>query len=212
MKKEESTQLKEGQTVYIAVKYLGTTTDGESAHVKIPTTDWMDIGHHSVVSISPNISFEHIVIPSPVKENKPKYDPCRKFRKGDKVEPKAVKGRPAIGGITGAIIKLSGQFFVARDESENENYTVTILMPDGTECEIDPAYLELVTPVEEMRPYSVRECKCSKSMEVRRDNSGRVCAVYYYGGECPAYTEATAKAAAEAERDRLNAEYRKEQI
>lgn len=204
MKKEESTQLKEGQTVYIAVKYLGTTTDGESAHVKIQTTDWMDIGHHSVVSISPNISFEHIVIPSPVKENKPKYDPCRKFRKGDKVEPKAVKGRPAIGGINGAIIKLSGQFFVARDESENENYTVTILMPDGTECDTDPAYLKLVTPVEEREPYFVQENQ--NVVEVLSHEDEEVPATVFFKSK-----HKNARERAEAERDRLNAEYRKEQ-
>lgn len=79
----------------------------------------------------------------------PKYNPNRLFKKGDIVEPKDVKGRPAIGRLEGTIVKIpSGQYIVSRNESENENHLVSIFMSDGRECDIDPAYLELLVPAE----------------------------------------------------------------
>lgn len=194
---EESTQLKEGQTVYIVVKYLGTTTDGQSAHVKIPTTDWMDMGHHSVVSISPNVSFEHIVIPSPVKENKPKYDPCRPFKKGDIVEPVACNGRAPL-----YLRKYIGTKQVVECD-EDINGIVGIV---GDVEAVSAAFLKLVTPVEELEPYCVKETTSVYEVFNRNENNSSV-AIFFKSQ----YSIGKAKERAEAERDRRNAEYRKEE-
>jgi hypothetical protein len=67
---------------------------------------------------------------------------------------------------------------------------------------VPPCYLELVTPAKERPPYSVSEA--TVQYLVKEDNKkvvAQFCKLYH----------PTAKAAAEAECDRLNAEYRKEQ-
>lgn len=212
MKKEESTQLKEGQTVYIAVKYLGTTTDGESAHVEIQTTDWMDIGLNSVVSISPNVSFEHIVIPSPVKENKPKYDPCRKFKMGDIVEYVEVNGRDYKDAPP-----LGKQCRVFKDETDGFVVVNRLDFNVVYRYEVPFYHLKLVTPVEELEPYYVStNIDCSTCTIFKKVGEKKLVYSSYHfvhGNGCKnaimGITEA--KAAAEAECARLNAEYRKEQ-
>lgn len=206
MKKEESTQLKEDQTVYIAAKYLGTSADGESAHVKIQTTDWMDIGLNSVVSISPNVSFEHIVIPSPVKENKPKYDPCRKFREGDIVEPCQVKGRWWSRGWK----DLSGIRFTVT-EDENEDGLMGVKAPDSIHPQpAEAVFFQLVTPVEELEPYVVED-SIPNAFDICWRETGDNLATYWFNDPPITYTQEEAKAAAETECARLNAEWRKEQ-
>lgn len=82
-------------------------------------------------------------------EPAPKHDPCRLFRDGDKVTPRLVNGRDFNSiaedyrGVT---------LTVTRDEEKYDNVYVEC---GGDEFTIDPAYLELVTPVEEQEPYSV---------------------------------------------------------
>jgi hypothetical protein len=65
---------------------------------------------------------------------------------------------------------------------------------------IDPAYLELVTPVEELEPYSIGESTDYFSVEKDDEELS-----LYWKDKHP-----NAKEAAEAECARLNAEYRKE--
>lgn len=212
MKYEETKQLKEGQTVYVAVKYLGNATDGESAHVKIPTTDWMDMGHHNVVSIGVNVSFEHIVIPAPVKENKPKYDPCRLFKKGDEVEyhPKDGRANPNL---------LVGRRYKVAVDEPCDSGIVQVEFDGLRHIDTFVAYnnLELVAPVEELEPYRILEnLDC---FEVRRkkpdDDRGtgyeRDVSMFFFSHPPYTRTKEAARAAAEAECKRLNAKYRKEQ-
>ena len=136
----------------------------------------------------------------------PKYDPCRRFRKGDKVRVVKCNGRfPYIGWK-----HILNQCYTVNSD-EVEFCKITLDLPEAY-CPIDAAYLELVTPVEEMERYYI---------EKHGEKSGGLCytvhkrggyaeATFYFGA-CRTYTEAQAKARAEAERDRLNAEYRKEQ-
>lgn len=127
----------------------------------------------------------------------PKYDPCRLFRKGDKVTPRKRDGRvPDDDAPCNVICE------VAEDE---EGGKVRITYYHGSVVElfhVTALYLELVTPVEELGPYSVSEA--TVQYLVKEDNKkvvAQFCKLYH----------PNAKAAAEAERDRLNAEYRKEQ-
>jgi hypothetical protein len=69
--------------------------------------------------------------------------------------------------------------------------------------------LELVTPVEEQEPYLMLENVPSNSIEVRDKRTNKVEATFYFGKD-HAYTFERAATRAEAERDRLNAEWRKE--
>ena len=138
----------------------------------------------------------------------PKYDPCRPFKKGDIVEPKIVNGRifdKYVDPITGK------KCVVIFDEKK---YGFVFISHEGHTYSIDPAYLELVTPVEEQEPYKVWDTTFSFNVGVEDSK-----AVFYYGADMSTcqYTKEQALAAAEAERDRLNAErdrlnaeYRKE--
>ena len=139
----------------------------------------------------------------------PKYDPCRKLKKGDRVE--VVKNKGRIGSTETPVGTLAT---VTEDEEEAEWIYIQAEGSNKIDT-IDPAYLELVTPVEELEPYSVAYWvdtseECGRFEVVR----GEQCvSIYPYGHhETRYYKKAEqAKAAAEAERDRLNAEWRKEQ-
>jgi hypothetical protein len=125
----------------------------------------------------------------------PKHDPCRLLREGDKVQVIARNGR--CWGKTGEYLR-GAYCFVLEDEERNDMVKVR---HNSSEYTIDPAYLELVTPAEEMEPYSVETCQYGYTV-----NKGELILATYNDENHP-----HAKEAAEAERDRLNAEWRKEQ-
>ena len=130
----------------------------------------------------------------------PKYDPCRKFRKGDKVRVVEYKGRK------GSSIVLPGTITTV-DEGEEDCDWIYIRIPDDSldsTTTIDPAYLELITPVEEMKPYSVHETDYLYRVMQSVDGGEQVVCEYRKN------THPHVKEAAEAECDRLNAEHRKE--
>jgi hypothetical protein len=134
-------------------------------------------------------------------EVKPKYDPCRKFRKGDVVR----------------VVEWNGR----KPEAEDKLYTVQQNeRPGRTMVDIGPndaggssfytaCFLELVTPVEERGLYVVRHNEAHAAWSIY--GPFNLSAVNYFYGEHYPYTEESAKAAAEAECERLNEEYRKEQ-
>ena len=187
---------------------------GETYNVRLQVSKKETYGIKAIAANAHDLTnpIEHLFEPrefpvfSPISPA-PKYDPYRKFRKGDKV--RVVKRHGRETPLASVMQDLSEKTFtVIADEDEDND--VLIDTSKGNRF-IQFSHLELVTPVEELEPYSVNENEHSKSYEVLRGHPVRVCAAYYYGGECPAYTKEAAKAAAEAERDRLNAEYRKEQ-
>ena len=139
-------------------------------------------------------------------EEKPKYDPCRLFREGDIVQYIERDGRfysdaPPVGATCRVCVSedSSGMVNVEFKFSENEEPAVH---------DVPFYHLELITPIEELEPYKVWDTTFSFNVGVEDTK-----AVFYYGADmstCP-YTKEQAKAAAEAECARLNAEYRKEQ-
>lgn len=135
---------------------------------------------------------------------KSKYDPCRLFKKGDKVTPRKLFGRcysTATAMIIGKICTVL--------HDEIEHYTVSIRWSGG-ECNINTAYLELITPVEEIEPYSVLETDTINGFDIMRD--GLCVMTFPYGSKEAGYyrNELAAKEAAEAECARLNNLYKQE--
>ena len=139
-------------------------------------------------------------------EPAPKYDPCRLFKKGDKARIVSYKGRCYDCDTSrheGDIVTINV------NESELEQEDLISVRVDDDFFYTDPAYLELVTPVEELEPYIVRHNEVHSAWSIY--GPFNLSAVNYFYGERYPYTKDTAKKAAQAECNRLNAEYRKEQ-
>lgn len=151
------------------------------------------------------------------KNTDPKYDTCRIFRKGDIVEIDT-HGRDIAASMKKAGVELGKRYTVTEDESDIGR--VSFIGDDGIEHNSMFFWLKLVTPAEEMERYIVIHNKyekyfevCWKDVDEPDGRTGRVrCRVTYWYHQPPmTYTEEEAKAAAEAECARLNANHRKEQ-
>lgn len=138
----------------------------------------------------------------------PKYDPCRKFRKGDKAKPRIINGRE------NQKMPLNVIFTVIGDEDEYGTVPVSYMSPSRrllTSTTVHAVWLELITPVEELCPYSVHESEVVNCFDIVRE---KMCVMTFpYGSKEAGYyrNNLAAKEAAEAECARLNAEHRKEQ-
>lgn len=129
----------------------------------------------------------------------PKYDPCRLFRKGDKAKPRIINGREI------PKLPLDVIFTVTGDEDKYGVVPVEYISPViglPTSATVHAIWLELVTPVEE-EPYYIEKA-CNRYELMKRDGDKLYKLADYWD------THPRFKAAAEAERDRLNAEHRKE--
>lgn len=127
----------------------------------------------------------------------PKHDPCRLFKKGDKVQPRS--GKTVLASEYGFVTfhELAGQYEVNEDEARG---TVTLIV-NGHACFVSAFALELITPVEELEQYSVVDAHTHWDVA---DKDMKTVASYSKA------THPNAKAAAKAECKRLNDEYRKE--
>jgi hypothetical protein len=134
----------------------------------------------------------------PPPETAPKYDTCRKFRAGDIVE-FDTHGRDISESMKKAGVTLGERYTVTEDE--NNTGSVPFIGADGIEHHAMFFWLKLVTPVEELEPYSVVDAHTHWDVV---DEDMKTVATYSKG------YHPHAKLAAEAERDRLNAEHRKE--
>ena len=132
-------------------------------------------------------------------ETAPKYDQNRLFRKGDRVRVAEYKGRC----LKPFSLKIGDVLTVSKDEPNDDTCVIWCKFYDR-DFYLDPAYLELVTPVEELEPYFVQGFKGGYGVfHTRLQPEAEVC--HYFNDMHP-----HAKEAAEAECARLNAEYRKE--
>lgn len=140
-----------------------------------------------------------------VAPEKPKYDPCRLFKKGDKVEYSPRDGRDCLEAPW-----IYDEAEVIEDEDKNGSVVVRFTFNDGEPAvhKVPWYYLQLVIPVEELEPYFIKEDKIELWWEVwkRDDEVGGLLVALFSTGEHP-----NSKAAAEAECARLNADHRKEQ-
>lgn len=139
----------------------------------------------------------------------PKHDPRRLFRKGDIVRLREYNGRPPYDYWHKQVIKNFGAKLdtVLEDEKDSGNVDIFQDAPiDELTVRVNSCHLELVTPAEEMEPYYAKESHYKDEWQVwRRDahNIDTLMSTY-------ACSHPHAKDSAEAERDRLNAEHRKE--
>lgn len=193
---EQITNLKPGDPILIHGTYTKTHSDGDIEY-EAPYTGPDDKISFSYRSTTPScVSLPENGIKNT--EAAPKYDPCRKFRKGDKVRLVSCRGRLP---IPFALNAFSMAEILTVEEDENKEYDV-LVNNDSFRQMFQACYLELVTPVEELEPYSVGESTDYFSVD---DREGEELSIYWKD------KHPHAKEAAEAECARLNAEYRKEQ-
>ena len=145
--------------------------------------------------------------------SKPKYDPCRPYCEGDEVKIVMNKGRH-FDSDAERMYLCKG--IVTSDEVRGDYINVRVTFGNSEEdIEIDQAYLELVTPVEELEPFYVStNIDCSTCTIFRRMGAKKLVYSSYYfvhGEGCSnavlGITEA--KAAAEDACASLNAEWKK---
>lgn len=158
----------------------------------------------------PNASLDFISI-----DEQPKYDPCRLFKKGDMVQPRS--GKTVLASEYGFVTfhELAGQYEVNEDEARG---TVTLIV-NGHACFVSAFALELVTPVEELEPYYIEEKDIEFQVRMKCEDKDCLISIFRFENIVKGYkqyhnmlpTITQARERAEAERDRLNAEWRKEQ-
>lgn len=138
----------------------------------------------------------------------PTLAPCRKFRKGDKVRLIEWNGRKPFDTLHG--LKLNpGEFhIVLDDEYERNEVYIGMSAADEEQSLVHVCNLELVTPVENLCPYSVRHNEAHAAYSIYGPY-GLSAVNYFYGDRYP-YSKHSAEAASIAECDRLNAAHRKE--
>lgn len=201
MKKREN--VKAGEEYNIRVKVIGITNNCvDVLFVDAPDIEGLHIGKQKIG-----------ILRLSTPETAPKYDPCRKFRKGDIVRLKAYNGRKPYDFWHKQTIEHFGAKLdtVLEDELDSGNVDIFQDAPiDELSVRVHASHLELVTPVEELEPYSVvrpENYQCVRIMKEKRIHSS----IPFDEEECVCRTLEEAKAVAEAECARLNAEYRKEQ-
>ena len=133
----------------------------------------------------------------------PKHGHRLLFKKGDIVE-MDTHGRDIAESMKKSGVELGKRYTVTEDEN-NTGY-VSFIGDDGIEHHSMFFWLKLVTPVEESEPYYVEESTGSITLLSKCDPLYNTC--WHYS--C-VKSGVEALAAAEAERDRLNTEWRKEQ-
>lgn len=191
MSPEQTKQLKKGDEIFIRSTFIKTDISGDiEFSVKYRGRVLVD---DSTYSIS-----ENVFLPSDLQQlaEKPKYDPCRPFKKGDKVEYYPRNGRDFFD-----MPWVYDAASVIEDEYRSGMVVVRFTFNYGGPSvhKVPWYYLQLVTPVEEMEPYSVGES--TDYFSVDKDDE-ELC--LYWKDKHP-----HAKKSAEAERDRLNAKHRK---
>ena len=184
-------ELKAGERYNFTLLYTGQSINNKF-RFESPT------GIHYILGLGDMEAVSPVSVPSNGIKNTeptPKYDPCRKFRNGDRVrvvEERNDRIPPICGRIEpGKVYTVSG----------NEDGGDVMLEVEGKYDCISWLWLDLVTPVEELEPYSVVNAHTHWDVT---DKDMKTVVTY-----SKAY-HPHAKEAAEAECARLNAEYRKE--
>jgi hypothetical protein len=208
---EQIKSLKHGDPVIIHGTFNGTYYDGDikishkiTGHEKVK--DAITFAHPSSVSLPS----EHGTFLSrrssegaETEVPTPKHDPCRLFKKGDKVKLTKWNGRICEKFFREGIY-CGENLTVERDEDCFLN--VTVSLTQGLKIAVPSPFLQLVTPVEELEPYYVKESTGTITLSSKLDPIYHTC---WHYSTVKAGIEALD--AAEAECKRLNDEYRKEQ-
>lgn len=196
--------IKEGETYNVRVKVIGKY--GKCIDAIYADADDAIVGLHIPER---RVGVLRPISPENGKKNTetaPKYDPNRKFREGDKVRIKReINGRLLHHSFVN--FKYDTVYTVDADEVQKDFESGHVVITDGEHyCSLSFYELELVTPVEDLEPFFISEG--AGIIELYKETTDEVVKAWFYD-TVKAGVEALA--AAEAERDRLNAEYRKEQ-
>ena len=186
MDKEQINELKPGDEVLIRGRFVKIKENGDFRVEYLLTTV-----HDKLYMYRAAVHPSAVIIKSP-----PKHDPTRLFKKGDKVRVVEWNGRE-IARI-GMIGKVVSDEFNCKVELAINGWTKDVFYP--------ACHLELVTPVEEISTYRVGAFATNGELCVWKDQGGKTEKVCSFNVN----THPNAKAAAEAERDRLNAKSRME--
>lgn len=196
--KEQIKNLKPGDPIVIHTKFYNLDSDG----------DVQFLSPYSSNDISRSfISCDYVSLPadsqSSTVNSQSKYDPTRLFKEGDIVKRRTVDGRTDPDVAEGIDLTVTN--------GEGIYGNVRVQEPNGRSIVTKSVFLELVTPVEELEPFTVVHKQALQHFQI---NHGKLNYMTFPYGLHKSngwyHTITTAKAAAEAERDRLNAEYRKE--
>ena len=193
MDKEQINELKPGDEVLIRCRFEKIKENGDFSLSYLLTTV-----HGKLYMYKAAVHPSAVIIKSPTK-----HDPCRFFRKGDRVRIKReVNGRK----LNHVFVNFGYDqtYTVAQDEEQKEHQSGRVKLINETGFIFTGSFyeLELVTPVEELEPYSVKDDGGFYYIE-KQDELHALCTFNKT-------SHPNAKAAAEAECDRLNAEHRKE--
>ena len=207
MDKEQINELKPGDEILIRGRFEKIKENGDYSISYLLTTV-----HGKLYMYKAAVHPSAVIIKSP-----PKHDPTRPFEEGDIVKPRFVDGRTDID------LSSLHPYTVTKREDSWGNVRV---MNNNHSLTTKAVFLELITPVEEQEPfyieteafdYEIRNANDDPDIgtslafhvKFQDPDEGQILRVKSYY-ESYVYSREHAKAAAEAERDRLNAEYRKE--
>lgn len=194
-----------------------------TGHIGYKNDDVVGVTFFNKFGVQTSIEFEHKYacgLISMIPEQ-PKHDPCRRYKKGDIVRLREYNGRKPYDFWHKQTIERFGAKLdtVLEDELDSGNVDIFQDAPiDEQTVRVHASHLELVTPVEELEPYYVGDCQDDPDCPFFfiQNNANEISdglleevARYVYGTDYTADKE-TVRKRAEAERDRLNAEYRKE--
>lgn len=207
LSKEQIKNLKPGDPLLIHSDFLRVCSDGDIVGRIISMNVNGDKELETEVYVRPSI----VSLPT----EQPKHAPCRLFKKGDKVRVVEWNGRHFHDRDHGTELTTGCICVVINDEEMTftEGYINISVSYEGQVRYIAPCFLELITPVEELEPYTVREECGHNRFNVIKDNY--VHAIYAMFpfkniGNSALMSKEEAKAKAAEYCDRLNAEYRKE--
>ena len=184
--------IKIGEIYNVRVKVIGITNEGVDAL-------YVDADGGGITGL--RIGKQRIgILRRSTPETAPKYDPCRKFRKGDIVEPRSVNGR----WFSPVWVDRSGIHYEVTIDEDPLTAHLYVKDPDSPEpFLVHAAFFKLVTPVEELEPYYyvTKNDGVHPTFLVRnRNEEHRVAAI------CECWNEEDAQRIC----DMYNAEYRKE--
>lgn len=160
-------------------------------------------------------SYTKHIHPSAVAVVEPTYDTKRLFKKRDIVRVVERDGRlPSSVGL----IEPGHIYTVYADEDDGEVILDIGLGTEGGEA-VEWYYLELITPVEDNLPYYIEEKDIEFQVRMRVEDEDCLISTFRFKNIVEAYRRYStmlpsmkqAREAAEAECERLNEEYRKEQ-
>lgn len=198
MDKEQINELKPGDEILIRGRFEKIKENGDYSISYLLTTV-----HDKLYMYKAAVHPSAVIIKSP-----PKHDPCRLFKKGDKVRVVERNGRKFWDYDPKTIYTVVANEYSCDDQNVLHQGCVGINDGNpqtGSAWNIPFFHIELVTPVEELEPYYVKDDGTHYVVGKRPEEPEIVYLAEYSKDRHP-----HAKAAAEAERDRLNAEYRKE--